>query len=80
MLKLILFPSPDQTHVTDLCSDKNIFLEKHKNRSIKQSNCSLFLEKPFYLRTDLKKYSIYNITSKIDKKFEINFLKFKFKE
>ena len=28
------------------------FLEKHKNRSIKQSNCSLFLEKTFYLRTN----------------------------
>ena len=34
----------------------------------------------FYLRANLKKYSIYNFDSKIDKKFERNFLKFKFKE
>ena len=60
---------------------KNIKIE------VIQSNGSLFLEKPmlkikritFYLGTNLKKYSIYNFKSKIDKKFERNFLKFKFK-
>ena len=34
----------------------------------------------FYLRAYKKKNSIYNFNSKIDKKFERNFLNFKFKE
>ena len=34
----------------------------------------------FYLRANLKKYSIYNFDSKIDKNFESNFLKIKYKE
>ena len=34
----------------------------------------------FYLRTNLKKYSSHKLDSKIDKKFEGNFLKFKFKK
>ena len=33
----------------------------------------------FYLKANLKKYRIYNFNSKIDKKFERNFLKFEFK-
>ena len=58
-----------------------------KKIEVFQSNGPLFLEKnilkikpiTFYLRVNLKKYSIYNFNSKNDKRFKRKFLKFKFK-